>query len=79
MILLGNMKFIGQVKDFFLDLLFPIECLGCGKEKVWLCEDCLEKISLNETRRSKDRRILTIFILTLDVRPDNVLGEITVS
>lgn len=39
------------LKDFILDLLFPIECLGCGKEKVWLCEDCLEKISLNKSFR----------------------------
>lgn len=23
-----------------LDLIFPIECLGCGKEGAWLCTDC---------------------------------------
>ncbi|USN53697.1 MAG: ComF family protein [Candidatus Nomurabacteria bacterium] len=23
-----------------LDLLFPIECLGCGREGEWLCEKC---------------------------------------
>lgn len=26
------------------DLLFPINCLGCGREGVWLCPDCLGKI-----------------------------------
>ena len=34
-------------KNFVLDLLFPVECLGCGKEKVWLCEDCLASIPIN--------------------------------
>ena len=36
-----------SVKEFFLDLLFPIECLGCGQEKIWLCPDCLDQIPLN--------------------------------
>ncbi|KKS33519.1 MAG: Competence protein F [Parcubacteria group bacterium GW2011_GWC2_42_12] len=31
---------------FFLDLIFPIECLGCGREGRWLCEDCFKKINL---------------------------------
>jgi ComF family protein len=31
---------------FFLDLLFPIECIGCGEEGRWLCKDCLNKIKL---------------------------------
>jgi len=35
------------LKENILDLLFPIECLGCGKEKVWLCEDCLANIPIN--------------------------------
>ncbi|MDO8260649.1 MAG: double zinc ribbon domain-containing protein, partial [Candidatus Magasanikbacteria bacterium] len=35
------------LRDFFLDLIFPIECLGCGKEKIWLCEKCFESIDLN--------------------------------
>lgn len=31
---------------FFLDLLFPIECIGCGKDDVWLCGECLGGIKL---------------------------------
>jgi len=31
---------------FFLDLIFPIECLGCGHEGVWLCDDCFKNIKL---------------------------------
>ncbi|NMC51288.1 ComF family protein [Candidatus Kuenenbacteria bacterium] len=30
----------------FLDVLFPIECLGCGRENEWLCPLCQAKIKL---------------------------------
>ncbi len=36
----------GRAWEFFLDLIFPIECLGCGREGKWLCEDCFRKINL---------------------------------
>jgi ComF family protein len=29
---------------FFLDLLFPIECLGCSKEGEYICEPCFHSI-----------------------------------
>lgn len=29
---------------FFLDLIFPIECLGCGQEGRWLCPDCFKEV-----------------------------------
>lgn len=32
--------------DFFLDLLFPISCIGCGGGKNWLCEKCLAGIKI---------------------------------
>src|SRR3989338_3102109 len=31
---------------FFLDLIFPIECLGCGREGFWLCGDCFKEVRL---------------------------------
>lgn len=31
---------------FFLDLIFPIECLGCSLEGFWLCENCFKEIKL---------------------------------
>ncbi|MDO8592909.1 MAG: double zinc ribbon domain-containing protein [bacterium] len=31
---------------FFLDLIFPIECLGCGFEGQWICEKCFKEIKL---------------------------------
>lgn len=27
-------------RDFFIDLIFPVECLGCGEENHWLCPRC---------------------------------------
>jgi competence protein ComFC len=27
-------------RDFIIDLIFPVECLGCGEEGVWLCRRC---------------------------------------
>jgi len=32
------------IKRAFLDALFPIYCLGCGKEGGWLCADCQSAI-----------------------------------
>ncbi len=46
-----------KLKNLILDLLFPIQCLDCGKEfedlepkERWICEECLEKI---ETRKEQ--------------------------
>ncbi|MFA7715117.1 MAG: hypothetical protein WCX77_03360, partial [Candidatus Paceibacterota bacterium] len=35
------------VASFFIDLVFPKNCLGCGKEKTFLCQDCFSLIELN--------------------------------
>jgi ComF family protein len=32
--------------SFFVDLLFPIECLDCGLEGEWLCGECFLKIKI---------------------------------
>jgi competence protein ComFC len=46
-----NSKFIfdmnDKIKQKILNILFPIECAGCGREDVWLCGDCLLKLPLN--------------------------------
>lgn len=45
-----NISFIKQYTSkiwlFFLDLIFPIECLGCGSEGYWLCDDCFKEVRL---------------------------------
>lgn len=35
-------------RDFIFDLLFPIECLGCGQEKKWLCSRCFALLPFNK-------------------------------
>ena len=37
-----------KVMKFLLDILFPIECLACGKEDEVLCDECLRRIKLRE-------------------------------
>jgi competence protein ComFC len=43
----GVYQLLSSIGKFFLDLLFPIECLGCGREGAWLCQNCFERIPLN--------------------------------
>ncbi|MDQ1284413.1 MAG: hypothetical protein QG620_761 [Patescibacteria group bacterium] len=33
-----------KTKTFILDTLFPISCVSCQKEGIWLCDSCLDKI-----------------------------------
>lgn len=52
-------NFYQTIKQFILDIIFPIECLGCQREGVWLCEDCAEKIPLkNEYLRLQNNSSL---------------------
>jgi ComF family protein len=42
----GLIKHALRGRDFVIDLVFPIECLGCGEEKEWLCPRCFKLIAL---------------------------------
>lgn len=33
-------------RSFFLDLLFPVRCINCGKYDTWLCEDCSKLLAV---------------------------------
>jgi ComF family protein len=37
-------------KDKLLNLLFPIECLGCGREDEWLCCDCRRRLQTSPSQ-----------------------------
>lgn len=37
-------KLVGR----FLDILLPVECLGCGQADQWLCPNCLAKIKFQK-------------------------------
>ena len=44
-------------RDFIFDLLFPIECLGCGKQGKWLCDKCLKKLEVNSKQHCLNCKI----------------------
>jgi len=37
-------------RSFLLDIIFPIECLSCKKEGLWVCDDCFEKIIIKHSQ-----------------------------
>jgi len=39
------------LKSFFLNLLFPLECLACHQEGSWLCASCFQKLKFNDTNK----------------------------
>ncbi len=44
---MGGLSFFKKIRDYSLDFLFPINCLGCGKEGEWVCRDCLHKLKIS--------------------------------
>lgn len=38
-----------KIRDLILDILFPLQCLGCQQPKTLLCQNCLDKIPINQT------------------------------
>jgi len=37
---------LNKIKNYLLDLVFPVQCLGCDRPDSYLCPNCLESISL---------------------------------
>lgn len=58
--------FFPEIKKFILDLLFPISCLNCHKENIWLCNECLAKINLENKLLTKSSPLLQISGTGLD-------------
>jgi len=42
------MRRLNKTIRTFIDLLFPVKCLGCGQEGKFICSQCLEKIPLKK-------------------------------
>ncbi len=41
-------KFLKDTKLAVLDVFFPINCIGCGIEDVWICDMCIKKIKIRD-------------------------------
>ena len=41
-----SMAILKRLTNNFFDLVFPVECLGCGKDGVFVCDECLKGIEL---------------------------------
>lgn len=52
---------VQNVWAFFLDLIFPLECLGCGHEGKWLCGQCFKKIKFNQKQYCLECKTTTKF------------------
>ena len=37
-----------KINELILDILFPIYCISCKKEGIWLCEKCLSQIKTKD-------------------------------
>lgn len=38
---------VKNLRDFILDITFPIECQVCGKHGAWLCQKCFRMLDIN--------------------------------
>jgi len=50
---------LNKINNFLLDMLFPIKCVGCQINDEILCDNCIQKINLNE--RVIDENIKAVF------------------
>lgn len=54
-----NLTIFNFIKNFILDIFFPLRCLGCQNKNEILCNNCVDKIHLAE--RETDKNITAIF------------------
>lgn len=47
-----------------LNILFPIECLGCGKQNVLFCDKCFKKIKINKVNFFNNEHINQVHVAT---------------
>jgi ComF family protein len=55
-----------KTKEFFLDLIFPKFCLGCKKEGIFLCQDCLSVLEISTTHQKFMGKYLDDLYFPLD-------------
>lgn len=51
-----------KILKFILDIIFPIECVGCGKSGSFVCDNCFNKIEINKVEPFKNDLISQVHI-----------------
>lgn len=46
----STLKSAKKLKALFFDLIFPIECINCGQEGIWLCEKCFRQLAFKSNQ-----------------------------
>jgi len=46
-------EMLRKIKKFILNLLFPLECLGCRREGDWLCANCFRRLKFSGQDKSR--------------------------
>jgi len=62
-------------KKFFLDLLFPINCVACRAPADWLCPKCFSKLKFNEKKYSLLTPYITKTLIAGDYE-DKLLSQL---
>jgi len=47
-----------SLRNFLLNLFFPLACLGCGREGARLCPECFAKLKINPPEANRDSRLV---------------------
>lgn len=54
-----NLKLLNLIKQWFLNIIFPEKCLGCGSVGETLCQNCI--MNMKRAERETEREIIAVF------------------
>lgn len=54
-----NLKLLNLIKQWFLNVVFPEKCLGCGSVGETLCQNCI--MNMKRAERETEREIIAVF------------------
>ncbi len=53
---------MSKLLKLLLNILFPIECISCGKESLFICDDCFDFIKINEQGSFQNECIFQVHV-----------------
>lgn len=70
------MKFVTSICNMALDLIFPRNCLGCGEERVYLCENCEKSLANTKPPAPLHTDYLDTVYIACEYAGDNIIGKL---